>query len=167
MCIPAAMLAMSVGSTAMKIRQANKEAQAMGDAANRANALNQKALATAQNETADKASLEAMERQRQGMRERGRIQAATSASGIGGNLSQMALANSMFQEGYDTGIINSDAESEIDSIHSQRQAANLNTSSRVESARNQSINPFMGSLMIGGSAASGWTEGKQLERQWR
>jgi len=153
--------------TIMQIKSANKTAEMNGKAAYQANKLNQRQLARAQEETADKADLEAMERQRQGMRERGRIQAANSAAGIGGNLSLMHLSNSFFQEGYDNSIIDSDANDAIQSIQGQREASQMTAESRIASAENQAVNPFMGGLMIGGSAASGYATGKDLSRKWR
>lgn len=161
MCVPAGAIAPALATisaigTAAQIAAQNVQSQMDELAALRAYNMDILALQERARQTQAAYDLEAFERSRQALRERARIAVAAGEAGVGGRSLIRELANSMFQEAYDIGVYRQNLQNRLAQTSLQAQGIGAQAVSRIEAARASRINPFLGALMIGGSAASAY-----------
>lgn len=172
MCFaPALMLglasgALSIGQTIMQVQQANSTAEAMAESANRAAQFDYQLLAQRRQQIGEKYAIDAMERKRQAVRERGKILVAAGEAGVlGGSLSRL-LENAAFQGDYDTDILEANRDAGFMDTHAQSLGVYAQTQSRINQAESMVISPLQAMLSIAGAGfsggMSGYTTGKQL-----
>lgn len=163
MCHPAAMVAMTAISTAYSFYEGNQQAQAGVDAAEAAAKADMDLLKTQSQQINASASVDTLERQRQGMREQAKIRTAAGEAGAFGNSALRMLNNSMLQEGHDTGIIEANRENAVNQNVAQGGAVNAQFQSRHNDAMSSYTNPLMAGLQIGTSAYQGYRQTKQTK----
>lgn len=88
----------------------------------------------------EEASLNTLERIRQGMRERARMRVASAESGLGGVSAERIQTNLLFQQGYDTALIEEDRSNKLDSISAQADRVNAEQEGRVNEVFGQGVN---------------------------
>lgn len=81
------------------------------------------------------------ERARQAQRERSAMKVATAESGLGGNLAYLQLADSLFQEGYDTSVTELNRRNSIN-------ASNTEMQNRINAANSERPSLFSTGLQI-------------------
>lgn len=157
---------LSAGTAMAQVIQGNAVAEQTAQAANKAASLDYSIMAQRQQQIGEQAAQDAFERQRQGLRERGKLMVAMGESGVLGASPLRELENSIFQSDYDKSIIESNRDNAISQTELQKKAIYAEASSRINQARSMSTNPFLAMLkigMAGGSGAlSGYTMGKTL-----
>jgi hypothetical protein len=155
MCTPAAIpLALTAISTAYSVYQGNQQAQAGVAAAEAAAAADRDLLGKQASQINASASMDKLERQRQGMREQAKIRTAAGEAGALGNSTLRMLNNSMLQEGHDTGIVESNRQNAMDQNQARGGAVNAELQSRTNEAMSHYTNPLMAGLQIGVGAGS-------------
>lgn len=161
MCVPSGYIApalatISAISSLAQIQMQNAQAQAEEAAARQAYAYDMAALQERARQFQQAFDLEAFERARQGLRERARIAVAAGEAGVGGRSLLREIANSMFQEAYDIGVMQENLENRLAQSELQAQGLFAQAQGRINYAQSRRVNPFLGALMIGGSAASAY-----------
>jgi hypothetical protein len=155
MCTVAAIpMALTAISTAYGIYQGNQQAEAGAAAAQMAADADMALLGERNKQINANASLETLERQRQAAREQARIRTAAGEAGALGNSTLRMLNNSMLQQGYDTGIIDTNRENAINQTAAEAEGVNAQFQSRHNEAMSNYTNPLMAGLQIGVGAGS-------------
>lgn len=127
MCEPTTLLALSIASSVAGAAATNSAARTQGDAIN-------DAAQVQQGQINSKASQDQFERARQGNRERGSIRVAAGEAGVAGGSVRNQLMDSLFQEGMDTSVVESNRNNSIDASRAENQSriASLKTVSPLE-----------------------------------
>lgn len=147
--------ALSAVKSAMEVVNANIQASQMGKYANQAAAADYAVLNSRAQQLDARATQDAMERQRQALRDRSRIAVASGEAGVGGQTVLRDIYNTMVQADYDRGIIQANKEAGMLDILSQQRAVAAVNKGRINEAKSTSYNPFTAVLKIGGDTASG------------
>ena len=159
MCEPIAATAIvasaatAIGNYA-QIKAQNAQAKAEMKAAKNAALYDTLALEMRRHQINQSTDLEIFERQRQALRERSRIAVAAGEAGVAGNSPARMIAQSILDASFDIGVRQSNRESNLLQTKLDEEAVKATKTYRVNTARSQMINPFMGALMIGGRTAS-------------
>lgn len=162
MCNPIVMAAMYGIQTITSISSQNKQAKMEVQAAEDAAQADYNILVEQQRQVNQKASLEKAERQRQALRERGRLRVALGEAGIDGVSPGREMANAFLQEAYDKAIIEENRENQGSQNLQERFSVGTNAKSRINAANSKRIGGLNGALMIGSSAVSGYGAGYQF-----
>jgi hypothetical protein len=157
---------LSAAGSAVGIMQTNKTAEAAAQNAVRAANYDYQLLNLRQQQVNEKAAQQAFERQRQGLRERSKVLVATGEAGVLGNTPLREMYNTMFQTGYDTGIIEQNRVNQSLQVQAYKEGVKAQAESRINQAESMVTNPWMAILKIGmsglGAGLSGWATGNQL-----
>ena len=153
MCDPVSvtLATVAMASAGMKIKGQNDMAEARGKAVATGASNSNMALANKQQEINSASSLEQLERERQGLRERSTMKVASGEAGSFGNSAVRELANSMFQTSFDTGIMENNRENSIKQTQREKEAASASAKSEI--AGLNFTGPLMGALQIGAAGA--------------
>ena len=154
--------ALSATQSIMQIQQANSQAQAIARNTEDALGYDYNILARRQTEINKKSTMEAMERQRQGLKERAKLTVAMGEAGVSGNSPLRQINNSFLQEGYDKGIIEENRESGIRQTMDMEQQSYAIAKSRLNYAKSMTVDPMTGLLKTGLSTVSGLLMGKSM-----
>ena len=176
MCAPAApmiaMMVISAASMAVQQYQSAKARDAAQEAAARqaklakeAEANQLKALEEQMEQESDKTELAKLDRQRQALRERGKIRVAASEAGAFGNVTLKELSASMVGEGYDKGIMDYNLRAKADQASRRAEAIGINTKRDIANQRASvplSTPTWMQGLNIGLAGAKGAVQGASM-----
>lgn len=143
-------------TTAAQVVSQNRQAAVDTQAAETAYNSDIRALLERSRQIDQQANLSSFERSRQALRERARITVAAGEANVGGRSLLRQISNSLFQESFDTGIMETNRQNQQAQNTLQAQGVAAQRQSRTNTANSRRINPFLGSLMIAGSAASGY-----------
>lgn len=127
MCEPTTLMALSIASTVAGAAATNASAR------NQAAAINEQARIQ-QSQINAQASQEQFERAREGNRERGAIRVAAGEAGVAGGSVRNQLMDSLFQEGMDSSVVESNRENSIAASQAENRSrvASLKTASALE-----------------------------------
>lgn len=142
----------TIGGIVAQNRQAQTETQAALDASY----WDRLALLEQDRQQAQRFSLQALERQRQAMRDRATMTVAAGEVGVAGNSLLRMLQHQYFKEGYDIGIQRTNLEAARRQTQTQAQRVWATQQSRVQSAQARRVNPFLGALQIGSNVATSY-----------
>lgn len=137
MCEPTTLLALSIASTVASAAATNSAARNQGKAINSAAHVQQAQINA-------KSSQEQFERSREGNRERGSIRVSAGESGVAGGSVRNQLMDSLFQEGMDASVVESNRKGSIEASHAE-------TRSRIASLK--TVSPLEVGLSIGTDVA--------------
>lgn len=139
-------------SSGLEIFQANKMAEASAKAANQAAVLDYSIMEQRRQQLSQDASIEATERQRQGLRERSKILVAAGEAGVLGGTSPLRELNtSLINQGYDQSIIGVNLRNQLSDTVVQDRGIAAQNKSRINQAKSSSYSPFTSMLKIGTS----------------
>lgn len=155
---------MKIMETSSTMRSQNKMAEAQADAANKAALADYAAINTGLLQQDQKTALEQTERIRQGMRERAMILVSAGESGVSGNSPMRQLNQSLLNQGYDTGILETNQDNYYQDASNQRFNIYTNAKGRVNDAKSMvEKHPWMKTASAGVSGfASGYSMGKSF-----
>lgn len=148
--------------TASEISAQNKQADAEIAAANQAYGVDINLLNEQFYQIQEQTALDQVERQRQALRERGRMMVAMGEVGIEGNSPLREIANSFLQESFDKGIMEANKENRIKQNYAERKKIKAERESRINQAKSKKVDPLFGTLLIGSSGLSGAASGRKL-----
>lgn len=154
--IPIGMAVVNGISSFAQVRGQNLQAAAEAQAATRAYNMDLQALMERSRQLQSSFDTQALERSRQALRERAKIAVAAGEANVGGRSLLREISNSLFQESYDIGIQKENLENRQAQTSLQAQGLFAQAQGRFNTAQSRRINPFLGALMIGGSAAQGY-----------
>lgn len=106
--------------------------------------LDYRILTTQVDQVNEEASLQTLERVREGMRERARMRVAAAEAGIGGVTPERIQTNLLFQQGYDTALIEQDRENKVEAVSNQAEKIYAEQASRLNDTYTSSINSGFG-----------------------
>ena len=146
----------------MEVMNANRTATAMGENAAYAAATDYAVLDARVRQLDDKATQDAMERQRQALRDRSRIMVAAGEAGVGGNSLLRDIHNTMVQADYDRGIIQANREVGVADTVMAKRGVYAEHQGRYNAAKSMAYNPFTSALKIGASTVQGGLAGYNM-----
>lgn len=167
MIMMASMAALSAGSTAMSIKQQNDTAEAQAKASNEATKLEYKQLDRQADQETDAANQKKMERQRQALRERGKLRASFGEANVLGNSPLRQMHDALLQSSYDQSITDTNNTNALAQNDFNQFATSRKSQGRTNMAKSQASGPWTSMLNIGMSGAqggmSGYQTGKAME----
>jgi len=166
MCSPTLMMvgmaAMSMAQSAIATNAQNDQAEAEGEAANRAASYDYQQLAAEKSELDEQAAHEKLKRQLQTRREHGRLAVAQGEAGVGGNSTMRILNNSMMQGSFDVGVIEANRASKARQITAGVDSTHARNQGRINMAEASSVSQGAGILNMGMAGVSGGAEGYMM-----
>lgn len=142
----------TIGSEIAQIGSQNAAVRREIDNADLAYGINMGLLNDQATQINQQFNLEAAERARQALRERGRLMAAMGEAGIAGNSPMREIANTYLQQSYDLGIIKQNQENALAQNTAQRQSLLQTTQARIADAQAQYVSPWLAALRIGSAS---------------
>jgi hypothetical protein len=152
------------GLTTLQISAQNQQAVAEAQAARNAAISDYNQMQLKQQQDNQQSVLEMMERQKQGMVERSKINNALATAGVSGNSATAEMGSSYSDQAWDTGIMKQNLENTT--LQNQATINNIytNQASRINAANAKIMNPYLALLQIGANAFSGYSSGYQMSK---
>jgi len=160
--IPIVMMAVTAAGKGIQQIQTNQMAGQAAEEAHKHAGFNYQQLISEAEETNDAAAQDKLQRQLQGLRERGRIAVAQGEAGVGGNSSLKAINNAKLQESMDVGVIEANRGSAQRKIASDVTSTKMQLESRINTAKSQVVGLPMMLLTAGMAGTSGYMAGHDL-----
>lgn len=158
MCEPVsiAMTALSIGSTLMKSKAANATADAQNQAAQAQYTDNMAALQEQQQQINQSATDQQSVRAIEAMKERGRLNATSGEMGVTGNSVDKALQESLFNEGTDISMIESNRKNGVVQNTRSMSGAGVQLAGNINQANSGRISGLATAIDVGTAVGAGY-----------
>lgn len=150
--------------TYYQIQAQNQQAINEINAARRATEAVYQQLDLRQQQEAESAAVEMMERAIQGLTMRSKINNALGAAGVAGNSPIAEIGATYTDQSKDIGIIRQNIANITQQLQAEKFGAYSQQMSTINAARSRMISPALGLLMIGSSAWQGYAMGREWEK---
>ena len=163
----AVMAATAAATTTVSVEQANKQADATTDSANKAAAADYVQQTTQQDQVNQAAAQEKLQRTQAAMADRARLRVSAGESGIGGLSAAKDIGETYMNQGMDASILETNRANKIRQIQLEKDSTFANNQGRDNVAAAGKSSGWSAGLQIGssalGGASSGYTLGKGMK----
>lgn len=156
----------AIGSSALSVMSANKQAAATEEAAKNAAAADYVQQTEQQDQVNQQASLDQAQRAKQAMMDRASLRVAQGESGLSGISSAKEMGAVDFNEYYDMSVIESNRMNRIRQTEAEKNATRANAQGRINMAASQRTPGWAAGLQIGMAGATGAMQGYTMGKSW-